>query len=164
MKTIDWKGIAELIGIAAIVASLIFVGMQMRQAQQIAIADGYSELSSSTFSRSDLISAHSHLISKVNRDDQLTDAEAISLDNFVDAMWKGSFFAWRRWELLDLQTGGPVTDLSQFFCQNSGLTRIWVDQSNGFLGVVDEERAGASGDIARFSREVDLAIKVRCGK
>lgn len=43
MKNTDWKGIAEIIGIAAIVASLIFVGLQMRQAQEIAVADQYQD-------------------------------------------------------------------------------------------------------------------------
>lgn len=37
----DWKGTAELIGIAAIVASLIFVGLQMRQDQEIAQAQAF---------------------------------------------------------------------------------------------------------------------------
>ena len=46
MKKTDWKSIAELIGIAAIVASLIFVGLQMRQSHEIAIAIQYSERSS----------------------------------------------------------------------------------------------------------------------
>jgi len=41
MKKTGWKDTAELIGIAAIVASLIFVGLQMRQSQAIAIADQY---------------------------------------------------------------------------------------------------------------------------
>ena len=31
MKKTDWKGTAELIGIAAIVASLVFVGLELRQ-------------------------------------------------------------------------------------------------------------------------------------
>ena len=35
------KDIAELVGIASIVASLIFVGMQLKQSQQIAIANQY---------------------------------------------------------------------------------------------------------------------------
>ncbi len=42
MKDKNWKGIGELIGIAAIVGSLIFVGLQMRQDQQIAIAETFS--------------------------------------------------------------------------------------------------------------------------
>lgn len=41
MKTTNWKDIAELIGIAAIVGSLIFVGMEMRQTRTIAMAAAY---------------------------------------------------------------------------------------------------------------------------
>ena len=41
MKKTDWKGIAELIGIVAIVASLIFVGLELRQSQMIAVASQY---------------------------------------------------------------------------------------------------------------------------
>ena len=43
MKDTNWKDVAELIGIAAIVASLIFVGLQMKQSQEIAIAGQYHE-------------------------------------------------------------------------------------------------------------------------
>ena len=38
MKSTNWKDIAELIGIAAIVASLVFVGLQMKQSQDIALS------------------------------------------------------------------------------------------------------------------------------
>ena len=41
MSGTNWKDTAELIGIAAIVASLIFVGLQMKQSQDIAIAAQY---------------------------------------------------------------------------------------------------------------------------
>ena len=41
MKSTNWKDVAELIGIAAIVASLIFVGLQMKQSQDIAIAASF---------------------------------------------------------------------------------------------------------------------------
>jgi hypothetical protein len=43
LKAENWKTIAEFVGIAAIVASLIFVGLQMKQAQEIAIAAQYQE-------------------------------------------------------------------------------------------------------------------------
>ena len=38
MKPTAWKDIAELVGIIAIVASLIFVGLQLKQSQDIALA------------------------------------------------------------------------------------------------------------------------------
>jgi len=41
MKTTSWKEFAELVGIAAIVASLIFVGLQMRQSHEIALVTLY---------------------------------------------------------------------------------------------------------------------------
>ncbi len=45
MKKVDWTGTAELVGLAAIVASLIFVGLQMRQDQEIAEAQAYIDAS-----------------------------------------------------------------------------------------------------------------------
>ncbi len=41
MKRTNWKDIAELIGIAAIVASLVFVGLELRQTQSALIASTY---------------------------------------------------------------------------------------------------------------------------
>ena len=41
MQTTSWKDIAELVGIAAIVASLIFVGLQMKQSHEIALSAAY---------------------------------------------------------------------------------------------------------------------------
>jgi hypothetical protein len=43
LASTTWKEIAELLGIAAIVASLIFVGLQMKQSQEIAIAAQYHD-------------------------------------------------------------------------------------------------------------------------
>ena len=41
MKPIDWRTSAELVGLAAIVVSLIFVGFELRQSQKIALAAQY---------------------------------------------------------------------------------------------------------------------------
>ena len=43
MKKTDWKTTAELIGIAAIVASLVFVGLQLKLSQDIAVAAQYHD-------------------------------------------------------------------------------------------------------------------------
>lgn len=43
MNSTNWKDIAELVGITAIVASLVFVGLELRQSHQIAIAAEYQE-------------------------------------------------------------------------------------------------------------------------
>jgi hypothetical protein len=41
LKSTNWKDIAELIGMTAIVASLIFVGYQLKQDREIAIAEAF---------------------------------------------------------------------------------------------------------------------------
>jgi hypothetical protein len=46
MKRFNWRDLAEIIGFASIVGSLIFVGMQLRQSQEIAIASQYQERAS----------------------------------------------------------------------------------------------------------------------
>ena len=48
MKSTNWKDIVELIGFAAIVGSLIFVGLQMKQSQEIALSDAYQARSESS--------------------------------------------------------------------------------------------------------------------
>ena len=41
MQFSKWKEVAELVGLGAIVASLIFVGLQLKQSQEIALANQY---------------------------------------------------------------------------------------------------------------------------
>ncbi len=48
MKFADWKDSAELIGIVAIVASLVFVGLQLRQSHDIALATQYQARAEAT--------------------------------------------------------------------------------------------------------------------
>ena len=43
MSRVGWKDSAEIVGIAAIVGSLLFVGLELRQSQQIAIAGQYQQ-------------------------------------------------------------------------------------------------------------------------
>ena len=49
MKFKEWNEIAELVGIAAIVVSLVFVGYELRQSTAIARSDAYSSFSSQFF-------------------------------------------------------------------------------------------------------------------
>ena len=48
MKFSEWKDIAELVGLAALVASLVFVGLQLKQSQDIAAATQFQARASAT--------------------------------------------------------------------------------------------------------------------
>ena len=43
LKSQDWKGFVEILGTVAIVGSLIFVGFEIKQSREIAIADVYQQ-------------------------------------------------------------------------------------------------------------------------
>jgi hypothetical protein len=46
MKQFNWRDLTEMVGILSIVGSLIFVGLQLNQSQEIAIAGQYQERAS----------------------------------------------------------------------------------------------------------------------
>ncbi len=46
MKRFNWRDLTEIVGFVAIVGGLIFVGLQLRQSQEIAIASQYQERAS----------------------------------------------------------------------------------------------------------------------
>jgi hypothetical protein len=48
MKVADWKDVAELVGIAAIVASLLFVALQLKQSHEIALATQFQARAEAT--------------------------------------------------------------------------------------------------------------------
>ena len=48
MQFSKWKDIAELVGLVAIVASLVFVGLQLKQGQEIALATQYQARAEAT--------------------------------------------------------------------------------------------------------------------
>ncbi len=43
MKSPDWKSIADILATVAIVGSLVFVGLEIKQSRDIAIADVYQQ-------------------------------------------------------------------------------------------------------------------------
>ena len=70
MKFATWKDSLELVGIAAIVVSLVFVGYELRQSTAIARSDAYSSFSSRFMelaSSAALDKRMSDLISQVNQ-------------------------------------------------------------------------------------------------
>ena len=156
MTAPKWREIAEFFGIAAIVGSLIFVGLQMRQAQEIAIADAYSELASSYLARSELVTMHSDLIAKANRGEEFTDAESIALEQFVLSMWQVQVFAASRWKYLGIESGGRAGYFGTFLCKNNGIIEIWESLTNWVRN--QDTSVGIDSVMAVLIRDVDAAI------
>jgi len=88
MKRTSWKEIAESIGILAIVASLVFVGMQMRQDRLLARAalgaGSFESLASLRLELTDSEFASTYA-KALERPEQLTIAERLQINGYLDA-------------------------------------------------------------------------------
>lgn len=87
MKKTDWKATAELVGIAAVVASLVFVGIQLRQEQEIAIVDTYGSIVESNEAVLSLIAGNPEVWEKGLLGDELSSSEEIVFSGMVRAVF-----------------------------------------------------------------------------
>ena len=97
MKLTNWKDTAELIGIAAIVASLIFVGFQLRQDFQIAQSQVWLERDALRAEIAALISDHPDVWVKGLKGTELTESETAQFETmFVLYLQKESTHFFQR--------------------------------------------------------------------
>ena len=158
MRNVTWKDIVEVVGIAAIVASLVFVGLQMRQAQSIAIADSYQQQAVATLAKSELATMHSELVAKANRGESLSDAETFSLSQYVIARWQNAFFTTRRAWYLERPTIGPTRNFVSFLCNNPGPREFWRNQTDSL------EAASLDSPLESFTNDINSKLEKRCGQ
>ena len=86
MKSLSWKSLAELAGMAAIVGSLIFVGLQIRQEQVIALSELNLSLLASQIELNNSISDNADIWVRGNAGEELSQAERIIYESLSDNM------------------------------------------------------------------------------
>ena len=96
MKDTNWKDIAELIGIAAIVASLIFLGFQMRQDKQIAEAQILSERDDTTIDLARLINESADIWMKGLNGEVLSELEQVKFNALARAFYLDRVYRYER--------------------------------------------------------------------
>ena len=161
MATTNWKDIAELIGIAAIVASLMFVGLEMRQSHQLALAEQQGEQIGQAHLVHELLIAHSDIVLKLNNGQSLTDEEQFIANQLITTIRSNFFFRYRRWDLLDHPAiGAPARALASILNQNPGLRSLWtahIDQLSSEVAAVQLENRARP--IMEFHDMVELALE-----
>ena len=127
MKSRDWKDGAELIGIAAIVASLIFVGLQMKQAQEIANAERRMMRNANQIEVNNAISEHAEIWVRGLSDQELNETEAVIFKNLLSNRDAFVFANWRAAQGLGSGVGATsrVANYSVFLYENPGARRVW---------------------------------------
>ena len=83
MRDQGWKAIAEFIGIGAIVASLVFVGVELQQSRQIALAARQHEQMERELAVHDLIVENIPLLLKMGSGERLSEEEEILANRLV---------------------------------------------------------------------------------
>lgn len=85
MRTTKWKDIAELVGISAIVASLIFVGIQVRQSQSSANVSQLQSYGEMSLALRALIMEHADVWQRACADEELSPAESVQANQLMRA-------------------------------------------------------------------------------
>jgi hypothetical protein len=128
VKPTNWKDVAEFIGIAAIVASLIFVGLQLRQDFGIARSQVWSERNMLRAELASLITENPEVWTKGLNGDDLSEPETAQFEAiFVVYLFKESTHFLQR---NDGISPGPPEDLSHQFASMimtfPGLGSVWT--------------------------------------
>ena len=128
-KSFHWKDFAELVGITAIVASLIFVGLQMRQAQDIAISDGNLANAANKIETNNLIAANPDVWFKGASGEELGESEAVVFRSMVQNVYDVAFFEFLRMRRLGQVeiAAYVVANFSAFLFENPGARQLWSE-------------------------------------
>jgi hypothetical protein len=126
MKKTDWKETAELVGIAAIVASLLFVGLELRQSQRIAYAEMEGNQISALVGLNELVSENAALILKINAGEGLADREKIEAESLILSIHQILFFTRQRAAYLDHPSAETAErQLAIWLHENPGMRQLW---------------------------------------
>ena len=128
MKFASWKEIVELVGIAAIVASLLFVGLQMRQEQQIAIAETRTAVTQSIVEIAVMLEASSVIWTRGLDGEELSNSDQAVFLAMVEAVESHFFNMFLRFERLGI---GPAESHARNWAYalyiHSGLRQTYLD-------------------------------------
>jgi len=128
---INLRDVVEFVGVGAIVASLVFVGLQMRQTQEIALTQNLiatHEIYNDAVSE---MNSNAALWVKANDGASLTDEEQLILENLVMALSDSSFFTWLQSQLLYGRDAGLNTAYATaaFLHRYPAARAKWIDQA-----------------------------------
>jgi hypothetical protein len=139
MTGASWKGVAELFGITAIVASLIFVGVQLRQDRQIAFAE-YGQSTSAIRAELDIaLAEHAEVLVKSNAGIELSEKEHAILVSLTQALWRATQIDYLERSRLGEDNPQFMTNiLAVFLFRNPGARKIWMDESEVEFRYLDQ--------------------------
>ncbi len=161
MKFREWNEIAELVGITAIVASLIFVGLQMKQAEDIANAARRTSVVANFIELSNTINEYASVWVRGNAGGDLDDIETVIFENLVWA--KTQFHQHESYAARNLGsqigTKAHIVSLVSFLYENPGARRVWNAQREPFRKIMPLIEPLANDATPRFNDEIHSTLE-----
>ena len=127
----NWKDTAELVGISAIVASLVFVGIQMQQEQRIALAEIFEASESSAATIDVAIAENIDVWIKSKNDESLDQSERAIVGRLIGSLYRRARIQTTMRRTLRSTESGSTAPLIEFAIElhaNPGARSIWQEQ------------------------------------
>ena len=126
MKSISWKVVAELIGATAIVASLVFVGLQLRQEQRVASVEAGFNITESYYEQLNGAIDNPAIWVKGNAGvEDLSLAEAATYEALIRKEWAHAYWTSYAMQQLGNRYNVGAHDFAGFLHRNPGARRTW---------------------------------------
>lgn len=128
MRKFEWKIVAEFVGVSAIVGSLIFVGLQIRQEQSVAVSQIYQSTLAAEVEIRIAMAEHAEVLVKARNVSELSDAEKLAVEELID-MWSArAFFESIAAQRIDNDWSGPINVFVFLLYDNPGLQQLWSEK------------------------------------
>ena len=134
MKRIRLKEMVEAAGVISIVASLVFLAIQVRQARVVALAETDAALLEGGLQLRALVTDNAEIWQRGSTGEQLTETEATVFRNLVHAHNDVAFIDYQRAERLGSTAAAVVLhDFAAFLHRNPGARREWLAREDELI-------------------------------
>ena len=134
MKSISWKDVTELVAIIAILVSLVFVGLQLRQAELISRSEIRFAILDTQIEINNAINAHPDVWAKGNAGENLQPTEAIVFSQQINNVNDYFYSTVRYSDLMDLEwRDSDLSQFAAFLYENPGARKVWRDREEHLL-------------------------------
>ncbi len=126
MKSIDWKVLAESIGILAIVASLVFVGVQLQQDRNLASVQVLTDKDSAQIEWAGLLRDNLGTWMRGLDGEELDDSEHATFEMLAGVWFDKKSNLHQRVRRLGMSDGlGAATETANILLSHTGLMKAW---------------------------------------